>query len=53
MLLDPVERYHYQIILKLQIFTFKYNIEAAYMTLYTKSKQDIYQNLLNPGILSV
>ena len=53
-MLDPVEKYHYQIILKLQIFTFKYNKEEQYIWLYIQNqKQDIYPNLLNPGILSV
>ena len=45
MISDPVKKYHYQIILKLQIFTFKDNIIQNNINSYTIQKRTfIYTN---------
>ena len=44
MISDPVEKYHYQIILKLQIFTFKDNIIQNNINLNKYKRACMYTN---------
>ena len=50
-ILDPVETYHYQIILKLQIFTLKYIIKAVYDFIYKNKNKISTQTYLTLGSL--